>query len=97
MGQNCSNLMMNKAVSEDGIFSDEDAVNIAEISKDLECHITLADKQRRTKGNGTKNEWRGAGSNSSLGSTASQVTAAPGPKTVCYKDGSFLIQSPEKA
>lgn len=38
--------MMNKAVSGDGICSGEDAVNAAEMAKGLECHITLADKQR---------------------------------------------------
>lgn len=38
--------MMNKAVSGDGICSDEDAVNIAEMTMGLECRITLVDKQR---------------------------------------------------
>jgi hypothetical protein len=38
--------MMNDTVSPDGICSGDRDVNTAEMTRDLECHITLADRQR---------------------------------------------------
>lgn len=46
MRQNCSSLMMNKAVSPDGICPGDHEAITAKMTRGLECHITLADRQR---------------------------------------------------